>query len=865
MCSLVRCARRENLSLWLAKLKIVPLALGTGYGMGRRTEPYDDHVRNSYGNPHTDSHQYEAPQPEIIRIYQGPTPPPTNHQYHPKQSYYSDSTQQYSGNVNRYHQDHAGRLSSHHKEPIQNLQTAVQESYSRNEANYNNPMDGRTHRRRRVINVKYYKKDPYEGKVPKGEGWVIEPIDGGFRAIKDERALNGWMHIYERAKVIHPSGNSGKTYWYFESIFDPPERVRHTRKHISKDGVQTEDLTPSGSGYFSHIKFDFDHAREAWKDVLPVLPTKDETLHEVMDREEAERVRRMRAYGSYYKEQYPDVRNNEDSYTVKQEPQTPNGLNYNPNENLKANHQYNTNHYTVPRDVSPNHRENTYNQPSPYQERNQASNGNQYPFDKARENYLDVSHLVTEIQDKKPDLNSYNVYSAESGPLWDHGYGSTIYTKAHENKRSHEIPPYNLQSQQQGPYNDNHNNQFETPPNTDGQIPNTKQDGKEQGFNFPQENRKNYYSFKKDSLMSDKNNQNLQGKPGELWVLRVYGFGYTDDNAPLNDLLQFDIEQNIGDTSEKYKNYIDSYDKNAVNIALEDDSMSKLELERAIEELIEFVFVKTNPWKTKTNPLDLGPSVESHKVIAAKGGTFNDKSYSYKPRRGLSPVFRPKPSASHLYKVNALYSANRKGDGHYSRNHEYEPNINHLNKVSYLNDKHLDASGKPMGHSHHINRHSDGEAKYYTGDHHGDGAGPGRPKFSQLDMPSNDYDEKPYDVMYVKKKIVTIEETIDGRQRRRASDVTETKRIARNKTKYPYLSYLPIPSEIKRRIVKRSVLTKEVITPISVEVTKQPPTPKRKNGNISAKVPSLIQRQCRDHGKSISKHFAYRLFVNNLK
>ena len=37
---------------------------------------------------------------------------------------------------------------------------------------------------------------------------------------------------------------------------------------IQQEVIQVQDLTPSDSGYFSHIKFDFDHARKAWRDVL---------------------------------------------------------------------------------------------------------------------------------------------------------------------------------------------------------------------------------------------------------------------------------------------------------------------------------------------------------------------------------------------------------------------------------------------------------------------------------------------------------------------------------------------------------------------------------------------------------------------
>ena len=75
-----------------------------------------------------------------------------------------------------------------------------------------------------------------------------------------------------------------------------------------------------------------------------------------------------------------------------------------------------------------------------------------------------------------------------------------------------------------------------------------------------------------------------------------------------------------------------------------------------------------------------------------------------------------------------------------------------------------------------------------------------------MDSDSNDENQKSFDVMYVNKKVVTIEETADGQKRRKINDVTEAKRIARTKAKrYPsYLSHLPIPAAVKHRIGKRS-------------------------------------------------------------
>ena len=568
------------------------MALGNGPGMRRRTKVHG-HPTNDYVRQQPDSGQYET-QPNTI-IYQEPTRSSEYNRYHSTESRADDHIHEpHSEHVNYpYQNQYNGELPSHSEEAGTNLQSPVHTpsaDRSGNPQNYlsnykDSPEDGRTHRRRRVINVMFYKTDPYEGKVPRGEGWVIEPIDGGFRAIKDERALNGWMHIYERAKVIHPSGNSGKTYWYFESIFDPPERVRHIREKFSKDGVQVQDLTPSDSGYFSHIKFDFDHARKAWRDVLPVLPTHDETLKEVVDREKAERSRRIRAYGSYYKEPKPSNLHysnvdptREDFHIAEQRRELP------PNPHQKHRSDFNVERPNGEYGSGGSNRRDTFastkhyaqqgpeNRGAKYNQENSYSHNSPTQIDRPRPNVLDVSHLVKDLQETTANSDAY---SAESSTPWDRRHGTIVYRKPRD-----EIP-INYWQQQQGLYNDNRRN-----PVPNGREPlNTR-------FTFPQENRKNDYSFKKEYLPPSKNGKTLRRKPGEVWVLRVYGFGYTDDTIPLNDLLQFDLEHGTGDTSEKYNRYIDSYDKNAVNIALEDDSMSPKELERAIQELIEFVITR---------------------------------------------------------------------------------------------------------------------------------------------------------------------------------------------------------------------------------------------------------------------------------
>ena len=721
-----------------------------------------DHTPNDYVRQLPDSGQYATQ----ANVYKGPARSSEYHRHHSTEGRADDHVSQphFEEPNYPYKNQYNGELSSHPEETGRNVQSPVHRppaDHSGNPKNYLNnhqdsPEDGKTHRRRRVINVMFYKTDPYEGKVPRGEGWVIEPIDGGFRAIKDERALNGWMHIYERAKVIHPSGNSGKTYWYFESIFDPPERVRHIREKFSKNGVQVQDLTPSDSGYFSHIKFDFDHARKAWRDVLPVIPTHDETLKEVMDRENAERSRRMRAYGSYYKEpepqnqQYSNVDpTREDFRIVESRPKPP----LNPHQK----HDYNVEElngrygsdgseesYAL---QGPEYRDSKYNQGNSYSHKIPTE------MDRPHPNVLDVSHLIKDLQDTKANSGMY--YSDESATPWDHGHGSTVHTKAHDGI------PKNYWQQQRGLYNDNRK-----PPAPHGRHPPNI------GFPFPPEKRKNDYSFKKESLPSSRNGRNLHRKPGEVWVLRVYGFGYTDDRVPLNDFLQFDSEHNIGDTSEKYNSYIDSYDKNAVNIALEDDSMSQEELERAIQELIEFVIKRDSGGKHAPHNGTTTLYNTNKKDADPKTHIFNDDRDIYIPKR----------SQSTKYKINDLENGQL---GYYEtiankiRPGKYRRRADNSNDGSFIVNMDSASTKDNTEESIAVN----------------------------LDFDSNGENQKPVDAMYVNKKVVTIEETTDGKKRRKINDVTKAKRMARTKAKdYPlYLSHLPIPASIKHRIGKRSV------------------------------------------------------------
>ena len=767
-------------------MKIVPLASGNGPGMRRRTKAYGHTTTNDYIRPPPDSGHHSTQ--EDILVHQGPTRSSEYNRYHSKESRADDHVPQpHSEQVKYpYQNQYTDELPSHPEETGRNLQSPVHThsaGHSGNPENYltnyqDGPEDGSAHRRRRVINVMFYKTDPYEGKVPRGEGWVIEPIDDGFRAIKDERALNGWMHIYERAKVIHPSGNSGKTYWYFESIFDPPERVRHIREKFSKDGVQVQDLSPSDSGYFSHIKFDFDHARKAWRDVLPVLPTEDETLKEVMDRENAERTRRMRAYGSFYKEsespnaQYSNVGSTrEDFHITEQRPEPP----LNPHQK----HNFNTEQLNGKYGLGGSSRDGNFaskeryakqepeNRYAKYNQGNTYSHNNPTQIDRPRPNILDVSHLIKDLRETKANSD---VHSAESSTPWDHRHGSTEYSKTQDGS--------NWQ-QQQGLYNDNR----KKPPNI--------------GFALPQENRRNSYSFRKESLPPSRKGRNLRRKPGEVWVLRVYGFGYTDDNIPLNDMLQFDLEHNVGDTSEKFNSYIDSYDKNAVNIALDDDSMSLKELERAIQELIEFVITRDTggtshvPHNQTTTLYNRNKKDADHKTYA-----FKNYQDSYIPKRRLSTKVRPKKVQSfwynnrnfrHIYDQNGRYT--RSKSTKYKANDDYpgQGNLRHRNDQPIV----------PKIRTRKYRR---------IGDQLDDGGITANMDSSSVKGDTeefeNDENQKPFDVIYIN----TIKETADGKKRRKINDVTEAKRIARTKTRhYPlYLGHLPIPTTKNHRISKRS-------------------------------------------------------------
>ena len=654
--------------------------------------------------------------------------------------------------------------------------------------------------RRRVINVKYYKADPYEGKVPKGEGWVVEPIDGGFRAIKDERALNGWMHIYERAKVIHPSGNSGKTYWYFESIFDPPERVRHIQKRISKDGVQVQDLTPSDSGYFSHIKFDFNHARRAWKDVLPVIPREDETLKEIRDRERAEKVRRMRAYGSYYMQPEGDQgpmpeHNQHVHHNIEAGPE----LNqHHPDDRYLYNNgqkqpfqeqQWQSNHQAQPTVAHQDlQRYNNENVPQAYQPEPSGYSQERRPY----VSHVDMNQLLNTIQHLKENTDSYNVYSNGVRTPWDNYEGGEHRRTQQQQQNPSSSEFFNQKQwqpeQQYGPYddgktrfvNENHPRAFVPKQNHQPRmvVP-TKHNLGRLRIRLPQPQTHSGYRFTKESLGAGKNKD-------ELWVLRVYGFGYADDETPSNEVLQYDIEHNIGDNSEQFKSYIDSYDTNAVNFALEEKAMSKYDIEKAIEELIDLIFMMSREPKQRPYSSMFHVQRDNKKFDTAPGKYDDDsnKLDTFNTNMDLR-------KASHN---GFTGKSSRTG---YGQNYKYG------------NGGQLDKTGDPKPDNiYGVVKTPDTETGFYSylANPNNRESKP-ESKSANLNVGSQSRNENPYDVMVVRKKVVTIEETIDGKKLRKTSDVTETKRIKRNQKPSfaPYLTFLPIPSEIKHQIGKRSV------------------------------------------------------------
>ncbi len=62
---------------------------------------------------------------------------------------------------------------------------------------------------------------PPNGDPPSGNGWYVERILGGYRAVKDDQKRNGWKHIYTRVFRVHPEGIAGASFWSLVSEYDP--------------------------------------------------------------------------------------------------------------------------------------------------------------------------------------------------------------------------------------------------------------------------------------------------------------------------------------------------------------------------------------------------------------------------------------------------------------------------------------------------------------------------------------------------------------------------------------------------------------------------------------------------------------------
>ena len=90
------------------------------------------------------------------------------------------------------------------------------------------------------IKERGYAPKPFQGAfpgIPKDDalrrfqlrnGWVIEIIIGGFRAIKDERKINGWKHVYARIYEEAPDGSAGHSVWMFQSEYDSRFQPKRT-------------------------------------------------------------------------------------------------------------------------------------------------------------------------------------------------------------------------------------------------------------------------------------------------------------------------------------------------------------------------------------------------------------------------------------------------------------------------------------------------------------------------------------------------------------------------------------------------------------------------------------------------------------
>ncbi len=240
------------------------------------------------------------------------------------------------------------------------------------------------------------------------------------------------------------------------------------------------------------------------------------------------------------------------------------------------------------------------------------------------------------------------------------------------------------------------------------------------------------------SLRVEKKNM---AKPGEVWVLRIYGFGYSNNDIKPGDLLHYDEESHVSDNKKTYQKYIDAYDKNAVNIAYGDKSMSKPQLEGVIGEIIDFIISNRQSdglYSTQKGGFvqnDLTPDIQNRINNTKKSGY-----YFANEMQGQQPGYSSKYSGQHAYNQQ-----------HYTHG---------STEKTKRNDEEVTTTAK---------------------------------------------ESNPYGVMYLRRKTVTIEESPDGTKRSHSDITEAKAFKQGSHYKHPYLDLLPIPQEIKHNIGKRSL------------------------------------------------------------
>ena len=229
--------------------------------------------------------------------------------------------------------------------------------------------------------------------------------------------------------------------------------------------------------------------------------------------------------------------------------------------------------------------------------------------------------------------------------------------------------------------------------------------------------------------------------------------------------------------------------------------MSQEELQRAIQELIEFVMTRDRGGRYEHGPHDETTTLYStnRKDADSKTDISNNDRDIYAPKRSPSTKVRPKKIRTSRYNNRYSYQ-----NGHYPKIKSTKYKTDDLKKGNlglYETISNRIRSRK------YVRRADNLDDITINVDSHSAKDNTEESIAENMDFDSNGENQKPFDVIYVNKKVVTIKETADGKKRRKISDVTEAKRIGRTKAKgYPsYLSELSIPATIKHRIGKRSV------------------------------------------------------------